>query len=44
MDSLISFISNTEVLTPQGIIEIFTLFIIVEFIGILFSWVRGERR
>ena len=43
MDWLSSFISNTDVLTPKGVFEIFGLFLIIEFIGMMFSWTRGVK-
>ena len=35
------FVSDTSVLTPGTVVEFFILFMILEFIGIMFSWVRG---
>jgi hypothetical protein len=42
MDWLSSFISNPDVLTPLGVFEIFGLFMIIELIGMMFSWTRGR--
>lgn len=35
------FVSNTSTLTPGTVIEFFIFFMILEFIGIMFSWIRG---
>ena len=43
MDWISNFITNTEVLTPQGIIEIFGVFMIIEFLAMMFSWTRGSK-
>ena len=44
MEALIDlFVSNTEVLTPGTILEIFGFFMVVEFLGMMFSWIRGVR-
>lgn len=42
MEWLSSFITNPDVLTPRGVLEIFGIFIIIEFIGMMFSWTRGR--
>ena len=44
MDWLNNFITNPDVLTPQGVFEIFIFFIVIELIGIFFSWIRGAGR
>lgn len=36
-----SLVSNTDVLTPQGIYEMFGFFMIIELIGFIFSWIKG---
>lgn len=33
--------SNPDVLTPQGVYEIFGFFMLIEFIGYMFSWTKG---
>lgn len=37
------FVTNTEVLTPAGLFEIFGFFMVIEFIGMMFSWIRGVK-
>lgn len=41
---LITWFSNPDVLTPRTVIEMFTLFAIFEFIGMLFSFVKKGAR
>jgi hypothetical protein len=43
MDWLDAFISNPDVLTPKGVYGIFGLFMILELIGMMFSWTRGNK-
>ena len=33
--------SNPDVLTPQGVYEIFGLFMLIELIGYMLSWTKG---
>lgn len=40
MEWITSFISNPDVLTPRGVFEIFFFFLILEFIGMMFSWIK----
>lgn len=34
-------ITNPDVLTPQGIYEIFGMFMLMELIGYILSWTKG---
>ena len=40
-DFLITWFSNPDVLSPRTIVEMFCLFAMFEFIGMLFSFVKG---
>ena len=42
MDWLSNFITNLDVLTPRGVLEIFGIFMAIEFLGMMFSWTRGR--
>lgn len=33
-----------DTLTPQGVFEIFGFFMILELIGLMFSWIKGVSR
>lgn len=41
---LMSWFSNPDILTPRTVVEMFTLFALFEFIGMLFSFVKGGVR
>lgn len=43
MEWLVNFVSNPDVLTPRGVLEIFGLFMVIELIGMMFSWTRGSK-
>lgn len=44
MQDILDFIfSNPDTLSPKSICEFFVFIIIVEFIGIMFSWINGRR-
>ena len=40
---LSNFITNLDVLTPRGVLEIFGIFMAIEFLGMMFSWTRGSK-
>lgn len=44
MDELVNFVfSNQEALTPKSIEEFFVFVLLIEFIGLMFSWISGKR-
>lgn len=43
MELLTSLLSNPDVLTPGGVMEIFGFFMILELLGMFFSWIGGNR-
>lgn len=44
MDELVTYVfSNSDALTPRGIEEFYIFVIVVEFIGMMFSWINNRR-
>ena len=44
MQSVVDLIfSNSETLTPGTIVEFFVLVCVIEFLGMMFSWINGRR-
>lgn len=44
MNDLLNLIfSNPEALTPKSISEFFVFLVVLEFIGMMFSWINGRR-
>lgn len=44
MNDLLNLIfSNPEALTPKSICEFFVFIVVLEFIGMMFSWISGRR-
>ena len=44
MEDLLNIIfSNPEALTPKSIEEFFVFLLVIEFIGMMFSWISGKR-
>ena len=44
MEGLVNIVfSNTDTLTPGTILEFFCFVMVVEFLGMMFSWLDGRR-